>query len=427
MATNPFAGLNLPSPQQVQAANRARYQEMWASGQPFAMQQATFSNFLDSIFGNPQENQARDMMKALSQASASVTPQEGDTDVDTEIRRIKAMRDAVADRDPQTASQLNMQMLQLGQVKLEQDKLKAEATYKAQAEARAQSEEARKTQLFPWELASKANEAVTEGSEGVNYMHPQTGQMVNVPANDALKRAELRARGYVEAGKPTLQGSKDDVLGLTKPVATDLQTSIVNGAKQLDAFAQIAQKWNPSFLTLPTQAIQWANKGFERLTGQSVSADVAAQAQQYYDFRVQTMQALNSYIKSITGAQAAVAEYDRLERSFPNMNMSPSEYLSALRESVKNTIGINKRAQQALTQGLNVTPDMQKACQTAGQPCIWDSIATPPVSDQEVDAFLQRFGVPPRATSQSVERPNGIPDTGEWVTMPNGVKVRVKK
>lgn len=404
-SNNPFAGLNLPSPQQVQAANRARYQEMWASGNPQAMQQATFSNFLDSIFGNPQEVQAKQIMATLNSAQSSVTAQEGDTDVDTEIRRIKAMRDAVADKDPQVASQLNMQMLQLGQVKLEQDKLKAEATYKAAAEQRAQSAEERAAALFPIEAATKGNEFAQSLGEGVNYMDPKTGAMVNVPANDALKRAELRARGYVEAGKPTLQGSKEDVVGLTKPVSTDLQTSIINSAKQLDAFAQIAQKWNPSFLTLPTQVVQAANKGFERLTGKNISPDVAAQAQQYYDFRVQTMQALNTYIKSITGAQAAVAEYDRLERSFPNMNMGPTEYLSALRESVKNTLGISKRAGQALQSGLNVTPEMQKACQTAGQPCIWDSISTPPVSDQEVDAFLQRFGVPARATSQPVEKP----------------------
>lgn len=395
-ARNPFAGLQINSPQDIQSANRQRYQQMWASGNPIAMQQATFQNSLDALFGNPDEMQARKVMDTLTTAQNGVAPQEGDTDVDTEIRRLQSMRDAVADIDPNVASQLNTQMLQLGQVKLEQDKLKAEESRARAKEAREVSEEGRKASAFPFELASKITDLGQNQAEGINYMHPQTGSMVNVPASDAVRRAELRARGYVEAGKPTLQGSKSDVLGLTKPVVTDLQTSIADSGKQLDGFAQIAQKWNPSFLTLPTQAIQAANKGFERLTGKSISPEVAAQAQQYYDFRVQTMQALNGYIKSITGAQAAVAEYDRLERSFPNMNMGPTEYLSSLRESVKNTIGISKRAQQALASGLNVTPEMRKACQSAGQPCIWDSITTPPVSDQEVDAFLGRFGVPAR-------------------------------
>lgn len=399
--SNPFAGLQIASPQQIQQANRARYQQAWSSGNPIAMQQATFQNSLDAIFGNPEEMQAKRVMDTLNSAQGSVTPQEGDTDVDTELRRLRAMRDAVADLDPNAASQLNTQMLQLGQVKLEQDKLKADQRRADAAEARAVAEEGRKTTSFPVELASKTNEMVQGMAEGINYMHPQTGAMVNVPANDAIKRAELRARGYVEAGKPTIQGSKEDVLGLTKPVVTDLQTSIANGAKQLDAFAQIAQKWNPSFLTLPTQVVQAANKGFERLTGQSFTPQVAAQAQQYYDFRIQTTQALNQYIKSITGAQAAVAEYDRLQRSFPNMDQSPTEFLSALRESVKNTIGISKRSQQALASGMNVTPKMMEQCQTAGQPCVWDSIATPPVSDQEVDQFLSRFGVPARTATRS--------------------------
>jgi hypothetical protein len=256
-------------------------------------------------------------------------------------------------------------------------------------------------------------------------MHPQTGAMINVPANDAIKRAELRARGYVESGKPTIQGSKEDVLGLTKPVVTDLQTSIANSSKMLDGFATIAQKWNPSFLTLPTQAVQAANKGFEKLTGKSLTPEVAAQAQQYYDFRIQTTQALNSYIKSITGAQAAVAEYERLQRSFPNMDMSPTEFLSALRESVKNTLAIGKRSQLALASGMNVTPKMVEQCSQAGQPCVWDSIATPPVGDEEVDAFLGRFGVPGRQSSQGTKP--SVPDTGEWVEVRPGVRVRVKK
>lgn len=421
---NPFAGLQINSPQQIQAANRARYQQMWASGNPIAMQQATFQNSLDALFGNPEEMQAKRVMDTLSSAQNSVVPEEGDTDVDTEIRRLRAMRDASVDLDPNVASQLNMQMLQLGQVKLEQDKLKAEEARARAKEEREVSEEGRKSQAFPFELAGKITDLGQNQLEGVNYMHPQTGAMVNVPAGDAIKRAELRARGYVEAGKPTLQGSKEDITGLTKPVVTDLQTSIANAGKQLDAFAQIAQKWNPSFLTLPTQVVQAANKGFEKLTGSNISPEIAAQAQQYYDFRVQTMQALNSYIKSITGAQAAVAEYDRLERSFPNMNMGPTEYLSALRESVKNTLGIGKRAQQALSSGLNVTPDMMKACQTSGQPCIWDSIATPPVSDQEVDVFLERFGVPGRANRSAGP---SVPVTGEWAEVRPGVRVRVKK
>jgi len=425
---NPFAGLQIASPQQVQQANRARYQEMWASGNPIAMQQATFSNALDAIFGNPEEMQAKRVHDTLARAQEGVVPQEGDTDVDTEIRRLRSMRDAIADVDPNVASQLNMQMLQLGQVKLEQDKLKADQARQARADQRAENEEARKAGLFPLELAAKGNELVQGMAEGVNYMHPQTGAMVNVPANDAIRRAELRARGYVESGKPTIQGSKEDVLGLTKPVVTDLQTSIANSSKMLDGFATIAQKWNPSFLTLPTQVIQAANKGFEKLTGQSFSPEVAAQAQQYYDFRIQTTQALNNYIKSITGAQAAVAEYERLQRSFPNMDMSPTEFLSALRESVKNTLAIGKRSQQALASGMNITPKMVEQCQTAGQPCVWDSIATPPVSDGEVDAFLQRFGVPPRAgaSSQGTTAPK-VPATGEWVEVRPGVRVRVKK
>lgn len=428
MATNIFAQLQFETPEQIRQRTAAQRQQAYASGNPYAMYQANMSNFLDMAFGNPSELQAKRVQDLLTGADNSIIPKEGDTDIVTQMRRLRAQRDAVAETDPSVAAQLNTQILQLGQVMLEQDKLLSEQRRAENKEKREQSEEERKSALFPLEAADKIAGVVEKQNEGVNYMDPRTGDMVNVPAQDFMKRAELRARGYVEAGKPTLQGSKEDVTGLTKPVVTDLQTSIANSAKQLDAFATIATKWNPGFLTIPTQVVQAANKGFERLTGKNISPEVAAQAQQYYEFRTQTQQALNSYIKSITGAQAAVAEYDRLEKSFPNMSMSPSEYLASLRESVKNTIGISKRAQQALASGLQVTPEMQKQCQTSGQPCIWDSIATPPVSDSEVDAFLSRWGVPSRNSPNSASKttaPAGNNDGG-WMTMPNGDRVRVK-
>lgn len=415
---NPFAGLNLPSPQQIQQAQMAERQQAWASGNPYAMQQATLSNFLDTMFGNPQQMQAERLQKALSAADQSVVPADGDTDIDTQLKRARAMRDAVADLDPSVAAQLNTQMLQLGQVKLEQDKLKAE-------ERRANAEEARNAALFPVTLAGKIGDVTNQANEVNNWMDPKTGAMASVLKSDAIQNAAMRQRGYVLAGKPTLQGSKDDITGLTKPVITDLQTSIADSQKQLDAFGSIMQKWNPSFLTLPTQAMQWANSGFEKLTGESLSPAAAAQAQQFYEFRTQTTQALNSYIKSITGAQAAVAEYDRLEKSFPNMKQSPSEFLAALRESVKNTMGISKRANEALATGLQMTPEMVEACRTPGKTCIWSKMPTPPVSDEEVDAFLSTWGVPARSTSKPEAASAASPDS--WMQMPNGAKVRVKK
>lgn len=404
MAFNPFAGLQLQTPDQIRARQMAERQQAWASGNPYAMQQATFGNFLDSVFGNPEQMQAKRLQDALTQADQSVTPIDGETDIDTQLKRARAMRDAVADLDPSVAAQLNTQMLQLGQIKLEQDKLKAEENRALRKDQREENQELREQAKFPISLAGDINELQSKMAQSVNYMDPRTGSMVSVPANDAIQQAAMRERGWVLAGKPTLQGSKEDVTGLTRPVVTDLQTSLAESQKQLDAFAAISEKFNPQFLTLPTQALQWANSGFEKLTGKSLTPEIAAQAQKYHDWRTQTTQAMNQYIKSITGAQAAVAEYDRLEKSFPNAKMAPSQYVEALRVSVKNVMGIQKRAQQALAAGFRITPEQQEACKIKNATCIWDTMSTPPVSDEEVDAFLGRFGVPARMTSQMVEK-----------------------
>jgi hypothetical protein len=392
MANNPFAMFQIPSSQNVEAAVRQERQQAWGSGNPYAMQQATVGQALDALFGNPEVMRAKKIQKALQDAETNVAPVEGDTQVDTELRRLTAMRDAAANVDPAVASQINSQMLQLAQVKLEQDKLRADM-----------ASSALKNTETGIDIAKKLQDIGFKDTEWEPWINPTNGQYFPVKKDDATTKANLAARGYVPAGKPTIQGSKDDVTGLTKPVQTDLQTAVFNSAKQLDTFYGMAGKWKPEYSTVPTQLAMAGEKWMERLTNHKLGVKEAADVQQFYEWRRNTTAGLNEYIKYITGAQAAVAEYDRIEKSFPNDKMGPTEYVSALRSAVKQTIGISKRAQQAMASGMKVTPDMQQACQTKGMPCVWDSINMPPVSDDEVDNFLGPLGIPARG-SQQVER-----------------------
>jgi hypothetical protein len=390
---NPFSLFQIPSAQNVQQAVTQERQQAYASGNPYAMQQATFGTAIDALFGNPQVMQAQKIQKALQGAEKGLVPQEGETQVDTELRRLQAMRDAVADVDPAVASQINSQMLQLGQVKLEQDKLRSDmnTNYLKNIETSV-------------DIASKTQKVGAAEADFQNWMNPTTGQMIAIKKADAASAAALSAKGWVEAGMPQLSGSKEGITGLTKPVTTDLQTAVFNSAKQLDTFYGMAGKWEPRFSTVPTQIAMAGEKYMERLTGMKLGVEDAAAVQKFYEWRRNTTAGLNEYIKYITGAQAAVAEYERIEKSFPNDKMGPTEYVSALRSAVKQTIGISKRAQEALAHGMKVTPEMQQQCSTKGMPCIWDSVNMPPVSDEEVDAFLAPLGIPARGSNAQVEK-----------------------
>lgn len=385
---NPLSLFQIPSAQQTQLRIKQERDQAYASGNPYAMQQATMSTALDALFGNPQVKYAQKLQDSLSKAQQSVQPVAGDTQLDTEIRRLSAMRDAAVDVDPAIAGQINSQLLQLGQMKLEQDKLRADMATSALNNV--------ETKI---DIATKIQSSEAKGAERQNWMNPKTAEMLSIEKDDIATATALSKAGWVEAAKPGLSGGKDDITGLTKPVETDLQTAIFNSSKQLDTFYAMAGKWKPEYSTVPTQLAMAGEKWSERLTGFKLGAKETADVQQFYEWRRATTAGLNEYIKYITGAQAAVAEYERIEKSFPNANMGPTEYVSALRDSVRQAIGIGKRAQQALQSGMKVTPEMQQQCKTKGMPCIWDSVNIPPVTDAEVDAMLAPLGIPGRGAN----------------------------
>lgn len=387
---NPLSLFNLPSTFQVQQQVNQQRQSMWASGNPAAMQQATMATALDALFGNPQVKRIKSLQDRIASATADLQPIEGESDLSREIRRLHAVRDAVADIDPSIASQVNTQILQLGQMKLEQDKLIA-------GERRAAAKEDRESTLFPFKFTDAVANATQNVNEGQNWMNPRTGEMKTVLKTDQEEQANLMARGWVQAGNPRLQGSKEDITGLQKPVVTDLQKGLVESDSQLSTLVTIFRKYKPEFSSLPEQ-IQMAGADWFERAGGSLSPKTVAAKQQFDSWRTQSTQALNAYIKFITGAQAAVAEYDRLKTAFPNDEMGTTKYVAALRETMRNVLGIRKRYQEALSSGLEVSPKMQQQCRTPGQPCFWDKIPIPTVSDEELDAFMQQAGiVPPKA------------------------------
>lgn len=394
-----FGGFNITTPQEVEAQLAQQRRAVMVGGNVQQQRSQNIETALDTLFGNPQLNLAKKLNSRVQSATANLQPMEGESDLDSELRRLKAIRDSVKDLSPETASQVNTQILKLGQMRLEQNKLVAE-------ERRADSKDQREAGAFPLEQVSKAQGIQKAQSEGQNYLDPKTGKVQNVAELDSLERARLRKEGWVEVNL-SVQGQKPDDLGLTKPVTTDLQKTLIDSQQQLDGLFSIAQKYDPSFTQLPTQAMNAGRDFYERLGG-TLSPDQAGKLQAYSEFKRNSVDSFNRYIKFITGAAMSNKEADRIQKGFPDPDGDGStKFMAKLRETVKQTLGVQKRAQDALKSGLRISGDQ------------WDKIEMPPVSDTEVDQFLnQRLGVPLPQRS--------APAADGWQDLGNGVRIRKK-
>lgn len=122
-----FGGFQITTPQELQAQQMAQRQKLFGGGVPISAQrQGNIELALDGIFGNPQMRQANRAQQALKTAAQSTaSPQDGESQLDFEMRRLTKMRDALTDISPDTANQINERLLQLGEMKFQRQRLTA--------------------------------------------------------------------------------------------------------------------------------------------------------------------------------------------------------------------------------------------------------------------------------------------------------------
>lgn len=387
---NPLAGFSLPNAQDIQDRNRQLRQAQLASGNPSQQRFATLQTALDGLFGNPEEMRAKKVQDVLTKASQDTAPAEGDTDVDGELRRLKNMRDAVGSIDPSVADQITTRMLQLGQVKLEQNKLLQDTKIAA-------SKESRDSQTFDVALPDAKVSAEQNAGEMQNYWRKKpdgTGiDRISVPKTDAVQRKQLigdPAGKWVEGDGPKTEAEASDLL--QKKTAASLEEAVIGGRNLMGTLASVSQKYDPSFLTLPTQVKQAANGFVERVTGKPLTPELAAQAEKYYDFRRTSVDSLNRYINLITGAAMGKQEEVRIRNGFPDAEKDgPTQFLTKLRSTMKEVLSVQRRSEQALALGLGH----------------WDgeklsTLATPNISEDDLDKAMEgAYGTSGREQSKA--------------------------
>lgn len=159
---------------------------------------------------------------------------------------------------------------------------------------------------------------------------------------DRARLDKIRAEtAYLGAAKSTLRPA----------TVTALETDIRTAKAGLDRIKSVSETYDDRFLQRQTQ-LQIG------LATQQDKIGMATEGQKklledYTAFKVSTLDNLNRYIKEITGAAMSVQEAERITKSMPNMDMSPTEFKKAMSTVVSQLEDQVERAERMIAQGIS--------------------------------------------------------------------------
>jgi hypothetical protein len=175
-----FGGFEMETPQDVLARLAAQRSKVMVQGDATQQRSQNIESALDGLFGNPQVRQAQRAKDALTRAQSSVSKADGEDELDYQMRSMAAKRDAIADISPDVASQINMQLLKLGEEKMQRSRLKAQ--------------DARTEEEFSWKKKDRALDDITQPQ---TYLYnPQSGTAESFDLSDPSQTA-----AFLEAKK----------------------------------------------------------------------------------------------------------------------------------------------------------------------------------------------------------------------------------
>lgn len=139
--------------------------------------------------------------------------------------------------------------------------------------------------------------------------------------------------------------------GLQKKTLGDVEKQLVNFKKNISNLKQIKKDYAPSYLT-------YLGKGkvFLSAVKEKAGFDLTPQQKKDLQGRKRFIQGIdqffNAYRHSITGAQAAWKELERLKRSILNPDLSPSEFEASYDQILEKTLRIERLLNRIYREGL---------------------------------------------------------------------------
>ena len=334
---------DIPSSAAVSSAVREQRTQGLTSPSGAQVRRTATQVALDSLFGNPMVNKAKQMENLVKQGDDDAERQfadEGITDPTTkQMLRLEAIRNRVKDVNPNLALKLEDQIRQLRVADLERKKL----SQTVQAGDQQLRDITTRYVFNPDTLQTEVIDISTaEGKARLDEagrsgwaISDKPGGILNIFSaeragrrNWALEQKKLDAKAELEEKKLENQG----VFAITDTRKTQLQAAHNNSQMLRDRYRRVADVMNdPNMLTLANRVGNMTIKGVDKL-----GADVPAETrQQYRDFvtmAASAMDAANVLIKERSGAAVTGQEWERLKVVVPLVTDSPQEFMAKLQE-----------------------------------------------------------------------------------------------
>ena len=207
---------------------------------------------------------------------------------------------------------------------------------------------------------------------GVSDMPGATQQNVLVPDPSKPSGYRLEPIGPAKTPKPTTGTitSIDPETGnititsgvpgadLAKPTVKSLEQSILEGQDVLASLDAIDQKFDPSFLTIPTQLTSYGALTMEKLTG--IPVGDADQIMRYSQFRASTQELFSTILKQLSGAAVTKFELNNAKLFLPDVSDSPTQFKAKLDGFRNTTAAAVFRAQQLRAGTDKITDDLAR-------------------------------------------------------------------
>ena len=218
-----------------------------------------------------------------------------------------------------------------------------------------------------------------KGGPSLSSFGKMIAEMNALPEDDPTRKLymeKLSSKGMViEKGEDGSLVVKTNVPSsgenLTKPVRSQVQKDLLSANDSYRRMVGIANKFEPRFQELNTRFKALGTKWQEKLEGTPIDKIIGKAdpedkklLEEYTSYRREAIEALNAYIKEITGAQMSEKEVKRLTKAMPHPGLglfdgdSPTEFKSKLEDTMKSISRSIARLNYVRKKGLTSIEDV---------------------------------------------------------------------
>jgi hypothetical protein len=238
---------------------------------------------------------------------------------------------------------------------LAEKKAKEEAALKAAAEQQTYEREQAAKELALDERRTAAAER-TEIDE--LYAGAERLGLTGQDAIDFVMNQLAKKKGGTDVSV-TIGPNGEKTMALDNSVIKKQQDAVLKAASTTDLLTDIQATYKPEFQEIPTRMQNLWLKYKDKFGSASDSEQESLR--QFAEYKQNAMEAVNQYIRDITGAQMSVAEAERLSKALPQPGTgifdgdSPAEFESKLKNAIRKVKLAEQRAKYFLSEGIDVS------------------------------------------------------------------------